>query len=219
MQRHFLFSINEFYHSYNRGTDKRIIFNSPSDYQRFIVLLYLCNGKVPIIFRELLEDDFFTLDRGETLVDIGAYCLMPNHFHLLVREKIDGGISAFMKKILTAYSMYFNKKYNRTGSLFEGTFKARHASNDTQLKYLFSYIHLNPAKLVDSNWKTNIQANPRKLFDYINRYPYSSFPDYRGAERKEKAILNKTTFPCYFETKKDVLRSITEWLDYPISKD
>jgi putative transposase len=219
MLRGFSFSINEFYHLYNRGTDKRIIFQTPSDYERFVALLYLCNGKASIVLRDIPKEDFFTFERGETLVDIGAYCLMPNHFHLLLREKINSGISVFMKKLLTAYSMYFNKKNKRTGSLFEGTYKARHADNDNYLKYLFSYIHLNPAKKIDTDWRTNIHTNRLKIFDFINRYPFSSFPDYRGVTRKEEVILNKRVFPDYFETHKDVMRSLTDWLEYLTTKD
>lgn len=211
--------MNECYHIYNRGTDKRTIFSAPSDFERFVALLYLCNGKVPIVFRELEEENIFEFNRGETIVDIGSYCLMPNHFHILLREKMTNGISSFMKKLLTAYSMYFNKKYERTGSLFEGTFKAKHAHTDTQLQYLFSYIHLNPAKLIDPDWKTNAHTNSKKLFDYISRYPFSSFPDYQEKERKEQALLNRDVFPDYFETKGNVMRSLTEWLAYPTSKD
>ena len=219
MLRGFSFSINEFYHLYNRGTDKRIIFPTPSDYGRFATLLYLCNGKTPIVLRDIPKEDFFAFERGESLVDIGAYCLMPNHFHLLLREKTEGGISVFMKKLLTAYSMYFNKKNKRTGSLFEGTYKARHADTDNYLKYLFSYIHLNPAKKVDVNWKTNLHANRGKIFDYISRYPHSSFLDYSGATRKEGVILNKGAFPDYFESRRDVIRSLIDWLDFHITKD
>ena len=216
MERGFSFAIDEYYHTYNRGTDKRTIFSAPSDYERFVALLYLCNGNIPLIFRELEVDDHFERQRGETLVDIGAYCLMPNHFHILVKEKKERGVSSFMKKLLTSYSMYFNKKYERTGSLFEGAFKARHADTDVYLKYLFSYIHLNPAKLIDHDWKSNMHTNPEKLFDYVNRYSYSSLPDFQGSNRKEKVILNKAVFPDYFETKKGVTSSITEWLAYPL---
>ena len=93
------------------------------------------------------------LPRKETLVDIGAYCLMPNHFHLLIRETAEGNISRFMLKLQTGYPMYFNKKYQRTGALFEGKFKAKHITNDNHLKYLFAYLHLNPVKITDpQNW-------------------------------------------------------------------
>ncbi len=214
MQRRFDFEVDEFYHLYNRGTDKRKIFETPADYARFTALLYLCNSKVSIVFRDLSPKDFFSMDRGETLVDIGVYCLMPNHFHILIREKLENGTSAFMKKLLTSYSMYFNRKNNRTGGLFEGTYKARHADTDRYLKYLFSYIHLNPAKRVDTNWKTNIHIDRKKILDYINRYPHSSFLDYKGVKRKEGAILNTSAFPDYFENTHDLEQSIADWLHY-----
>ncbi len=217
MQRKFPFAVNEFYHIYNRGTEKRTIFPTSRDYARFVALLYLCNGKIPIVFRDIEEADIFVTDRSETLVDMGAYCLMPNHFHLLLREKTDGGISAFMTKLLTGYSMYFNKKNKRVGNLFEGTFKARHAHTDAYLKYLFSYIHLNPAKRVDTNWRTNMRVNRKKIFSYVNRYPFSSFLDYHGVKRKEGVILSKAAFPNYFESAGDAERSLTDWLEYPLA--
>ncbi|TSC84085.1 MAG: transposase [Parcubacteria group bacterium Gr01-1014_17] len=223
MQREFSFAPNEFYHLYNRGTDKRTIFNNKQDYSRFVHLLYLCNGTIPIVYKTLPRHDVLSIERGDQLIDIGAYCLMPNHFHILVRErtKQGKGISAFMKKILTAYSMYFNKKYDRTGSLFEGTFKAKHANRDQYLKYLFSYIHLNPAKIIDAYWKTNIRANRKKIFAYVREYRYSSFLDYISVNdpRTELAVLNKDAFPDYFHRKNSAERELIEWLTFPVSKD
>ena len=143
------FAINEYYHLYNRGTEKRIIFLDKQDYQHFLFLMYICNTEKSIILREVGE----LFDREKTIVNIGIYCLMPNHFHILVREKIENGISTYMRKLLTGYSMYFNKKYKRTGKLYEGVFKSTHVSNDNYLKYLYSYIHLNPAKLINKNYK------------------------------------------------------------------
>lgn len=110
MNRKITFSVDEHYHIYNRGTDKRQIFLDHDDYDRFVKLLYLCNGTESIVFRDIPIGETYGFDRGETLVDIGAYCLMPNHFHLLLREKNEGGISLFMKKLSTGYSMYFNLK-------------------------------------------------------------------------------------------------------------
>jgi len=147
--------IGEFYHLYNRGTDKRVIFLDNQDYHRFLFLMYICNTLKSIELRNIGEN----FDRGETIIDIGAYCLMPNHFHILVHEKEEGGISKYMLKLMTSYSMYFNKKYKRTGKLYEGVFKSTHAGSDRYLKYLYSYIHLNPAKLIDKNWKNNKNKN------------------------------------------------------------
>src|SRR3989338_6564932 len=120
------FAPGEFYHLYNRGTEKRRVFLDKKDYDHFLFLMYVCNTKKSIELRNIGNN----FDRGETIVDIGAYCLMPNHFHILVREKIDNGISKYTRKLMTAFSMYFNKKYKRTGKLYEGVFKSTHASGD-----------------------------------------------------------------------------------------
>lgn len=139
----------EFYHVYNRGTDKRPIFSDTHDWQRFQELLFLSNAAKPVNIREVrrVHADIYAFDTELPIVAIGAYCLMPNHFHMLLTPLVDGGVSKFMKKLCTGYSMYFNKKYERTGTLFEGPFKAKHADSDAYLKYLYAYIHLNPVKL------------------------------------------------------------------------
>src|ERR1035437_7774815 len=125
MSRTTIFATGEFYHVYNRGTDKRKIFMSKIDYSRFIALLYLCNNtdRLTSTFRNgrgLTSP--FEEERGETLVNICAHCLMPNHFHLILHEKAIGGVSRFMHKLTTAYTMYFNTLHDRDGSLFQGTF-------------------------------------------------------------------------------------------------
>lgn len=212
--RNFDFSIGEFYHVYNRGTDKRIIFQDEYDYQRFTRLLYLCNSEKNIVFRDVLEEETYRYDRGNTIIEIGAYCLMPNHFHILLREKVEGGVSLFMLKLLTAYSTYFNNKNRRTGSLFEGKFKATHADNDEYLKYLYSYIHLNPVKIIDSKWKENGISDRNKAKQYLKNYTYSSYIDNLGGKRSESAILNKGAFPEYFANYREFDRCINEWLAF-----
>lgn len=153
-------------------------------------------------------------DRGKTIIDIGAFCLMPNHFHILIREKIQGGVSLYMKKLLTAYSMYFNKKYGRTGRLFENTFKSSHAGNDRYLKYLYAYIHLNPAKLADKNWRIK-KGNSAKILRSVLDYPFSSLQEYLNLEKElfSKNILNPNAFPKYFSKSKDHLNELIDWLD------
>ncbi len=209
----------EFYHLYNRGTDKRIIFTCYNDFNRFVVLLYLCNSDKSVDIDGKLREgrtfpELLGVDRGEQLVDIVAYCLMPNHFHLLIHERNENGISMFMKKLSTAYSMYFNNKYDRSGALFEGRFKAKHVDNDNYLKYLLSYIHLNPVKLIDLKWKENGITDKIKAKDFLNEYKYSSYMDYVGIKRKEKAILNISSLPEYFETHKEFEGFVDEWLTF-----
>jgi putative transposase len=138
---------------------------------------------------------------------------MPNHFHLLLRERIDSGISLFMQKLLTAYSSYFNKRHGRTGGLFEGPFLATHVGTDEYLKYLFAYIHLNPIKIIDPKWKENGIINRDEAKKYLQQYNHSSYVDYTGLSRKEKSILNKEVFPQYFTTK-EFGWFIDEWLSF-----
>lgn len=214
MQRRIEFSEGEFYHIYNRGANKTDIFLSDSDRDRFHTLLFVCNSTNSVSFRSIKEKPLAEIERGETLVDIGAYCLMPNHFHLLLREKSGAGVTTFMRKLLTSYSMYFNTKYERTGVLFQGRFAGKHANSDEYLKYLFSYIHLNPVKIIDPKWKENGIIDRIKAEKYLEGYQYSSYFDYLGHKREEGLILNATAFPEYFENLDNFKKCIREWLAF-----
>ena len=222
MTRNIEFAPGEYFHLYNRGTERRTIFSSETDYERMLALLYLCNGTIPVRMdgirrkqggRALLEV-LTEVDRGIPLVDICAYCFMPNHFHILVHEKEGNGISKFMQKIGNGYTGYFNTRYERTGTLFQGKFKATHVDNDRYLKYLIAYIHLNPIKLIDPRWKENGIQNKKKALTYLDQYQYSSYLDYRRDSRTQRIILNQDALPQYFETPKDFAANISEWLDY-----
>jgi putative transposase len=209
-------AVDSFYHIYNRGTEKRKIFLGEKDYSRFLVSLFLCNSKNPVDLKlqgstlyELLKNE-----RGETIVDICAYCLMPNHFHLLLREKTDGGISKFMQKLQTAYTMYFNKKSERTGALFQGRFKLSIAATDNYLKYLVAYIHLNPVKLIEPEWKEIGIKNKTAAIKFLKEYRYSSYAEFLGTKREENKIVNIKALPDYFEKPIDFESTIKDWLEY-----
>ncbi len=206
----------EYFHIYNRGNSKQIIFRDKEDYLRFISLLYISNSSKSFNFYDLGRNTNFNvygIERINLLVDIGAYCLMPNHFHILITEKTEGGISKFMQKLGTAYSMYFNKKYKRTGSLFEGKFKSQHTDTDRHLKYLFSYIHLNPVKLIQKDWKEKGIKDKKETIDYLNGYTYSSYLDFIGEKRIQSKILNVKPFPKYFPSRTSFIKEIFEWLN------
>jgi putative transposase len=207
-------SSGEFYHIYNRGTEKRDIFQSQSDYDRFLSLLYIGNSDISVDLKLQGSTlyDFLILPRNETLVDICAYVLMPNHFHLLVRGKEEGGISKFMQKITTGYTMFFNKKYERSGALFQGKFKAKHIDKDEYLKYLISYIHLNPIKLIEPMWKEMGIQNKTQAEQYLAQYANSSYLDYAGIFRKNRSILNEEALPEYFESPNDFTSHVQYWL-------
>lgn len=202
MERKTKLEMEEFYHIYNRGVEKRKIFQVYSDYKRFLALLYIANSDQPLHIKDfgyMSLEKIFKQNRGEPLVAIGAYCLMPNHFHLLLTPLVDGGISKFMLKLQTGYSMYFNKKNDRVGPLFQGTFKSKHIVDDLYLKYIYAYTHLNPAKLKNPNWKTQSKNFLNQLKKFIAEYPYSSLQEYISLNYK---IINPTPFPV---EKKDII--------------
>ncbi len=169
------------YHVYNRGVEKRDIFMDESDYYRFVHNLYELNDENPAYNASYYFDKrsgtVQSNNKGERkeprnhLVDILVFTLMPNHFHLLLRQKIENGISKFMQKLGTGHSMYFNKKYERVGSLFQGKFKAVHVNEEAYFIHLPHYIHTNPLEL---NYRG------RTSIDFLLDYRWSSFPDYIG---------------------------------------
>jgi putative transposase len=150
-----------YYHLYNRGVEKREIFLDDKDYKVFLYFLkkYLSPSEEPVIFQKKKN----LIDQIELL----SYCLMPNHFHLLVKQNVKDGITNLMNRLGTNYAMYFNKRYKRVGSLFQSVYKAIIVESDEQLLHLSRYIHLNPKDKVG------------ELIDY----PYSSYGDYLGMRK------------------------------------
>ncbi len=130
----------DYYHLYNRGVEKRRVFLDDQDYRVFLALLkrYLSPPDAT---------DRLHLDLS-TVADLAAYCLMPNHFHLLVKQYTHKGIADLMRCVTVSYVMYFNRRYDRVGSLFQDTYKAVHVTSDRQLYQTEAYIHMNPAALV-----------------------------------------------------------------------
>ncbi len=130
---------DSFYHVYARGLNRQKIFREPADFEKFLQLFsrYLSleetKNKVGISFPNY-----------SNRLELTAFCLMPNHFHLLVYQRQQGVMTQFMRSLLTSYSMYFNKKYKRTGPLFESRYKASLISEDAYLEHVSRYIHLNP---------------------------------------------------------------------------
>lgn len=215
MERHIEFNIDEFYHIYQRGNNRGAIFKDDRDRNHFIKLLFLCNSKRSVVFRDIPIGGTYVFERGEPLADIGCYCLMPNHFHLLLHESRENGITDFMRKLNTAYVMYFNKRHARTGKLFEGVFRAEHADTDEYLKYLFAYIHLNPVKFLEPEWKEKGLRDQVATRVFLEKYFYSSYNDYAASDDREEAkILNRAAFPGYFQDTKEFKDHLNDWLNY-----
>lgn len=188
---------NEWYHCFNRGIDKRSAFEDRSDYERFLQLLFLCNSETRMHRSDLLAhttESILKLTRGTPLVGIGAFCLMPNHIHLLLQEKTEGGISLFMQKLGTAYTMYFNKKYRRTGNLFMRPFRSRHVGQDDYFQQLIHYIHCNPAEIYERSWKKGHVKNLGALEKKLLSYRYSSIGAYEQKSHEYHSIIDTGVF-------------------------
>ncbi|MFA6515189.1 MAG: transposase [Candidatus Paceibacterota bacterium] len=214
---------NEYYHLYNRGNGKHEIFLDKNDYDHFIKLLFICNSENKFVFRESIVEpkiDAFDYERGDPMVSIISWVLMPNHFHIVLIshrsdlwEKEINPITEFMRKVSTAYVMYFNKKYKRTGSLFEGKFKSKHIGEENYFNYIFSYIHLNPIKLIQKDWKEKGILNKNRAEDFLKNYDYSSFHDYFGEKRKQNNIIEQNSIPEYLHC--NHVKELFKWIINP----
>ena len=167
------------YHIYNRGANKQNIFRDATDYTTFldIIAFYLKfpNGRPFKYIEKLTNKARFQVrnleDVGNTSFSITCFCLMPNHFHFLIKQNrqanAGNSITNFMRRTMIAYSMYFNQRHDHSGTIFQGRYKNIVAKSDEQLLHLTKYIHNNPVEILES----------KKL----STYKYSSYPDYLGA--------------------------------------
>jgi len=172
------YSENSYYHLYNRGNEKRLIFQDKQDYSVFLSYLkeYLLPKNEKELFTKLSSPSISAKERDKILkalrlnnfygeIDLIAFSLMPNHFHLLIKQKSAGSIDKFMNSLGTRYTMYFNKKYKRVGSLYQGVYKAVLVENDEQLLHLTKYIH----KQALAFQGQALEAQPCSYFDYIGK--------------------------------------------------
>ena len=172
----------EHYHVFNRGAHKTNLFKDERDWLRFLFLLLYCQAPVSIqnskrfITASSAVSGFRVPERHlkdiekKREVELVAFCIMPNHFHLIVKELTEGGIGAYMQRVSVGYTMYFNTKYKTSGHMFQGRYKTVHIEDNDQLLYLSAYIHRNPREL--EKWRGVEQV-----------YPYSSFQDIAAVNR------------------------------------
>jgi len=199
------FTKDNIYHIYNRGVEKRDVFMNDNDRWRFLQGLFLFNdtksssnllwelerenGRVN--FKILKE--YFSKNNNtprEPLIRILADCLMPNHYHLLVEPLQEGGITKFMHKLGTGYTMYFNKKYKRVGGLFQDTFKAVHVDEDNYLQHLLVYINvMNPGQLIEPNLKEEGVKDREKVMKFAEDYLWSTHKEY--LQTRDSIIIDK----------------------------
>ncbi|MFC1721119.1 transposase [Patescibacteria group bacterium] len=191
------FIVGDMYHLYSRGVNKMPIFLSADDISRFVKMMYALNGTNGLRYNDVKDLSYEKISemKGESIIDIGAWCLMDNHIHILAREKVHCGISKFMSKLMTSYAKYFNIKNERTGVLFESRFKSKRINDDLYMDYLFAYINLNPVKKNEPEWKEYGILNVEKSKNIMENYGRCSYHDYVIGGRVESLILNKDAFP------------------------
>lgn len=219
----------EIYHIFNRGVEKRNIFQQVSDYFRFIFCLYECNDKSVVIMRERIKKRkaarkhigvTYVFSRGKSgkrvpLVEVLVFCLMPNHYHLVLRQLTDRGISLFMKKLGDAYVGYFNRKYQRVGmgSLFQGPFKAVHIKTNDQLINVVCYIFTNPVELLEKTWKEIGIKGPKKVIKYLESYRWFSYLDCIG-KQNFPSVTQRDFLLKVFNGSDNVKKFVEGWIFY-----
>lgn len=189
--RQTIFANQQIYHVFNRGVEKRTTFLDKKDYQRFLETMNYYQIKNPPVRFSYKDRPAMinTAKNGSPLVEILSFCLMPNHFHLLLRQVEEKGITIFLNKLSNSYTRYFNTRNHRLGPLFQGTFKTARVEDDEQLLHVSRYIHLNP------------------LVSYLTKdlrmYPYSSYKEFLGLAKgfcQKKTVLDFFESPAHYET-------------------
>jgi len=169
----------DFFHVLNRGVEKRKIVLDDRDRGRFIHDLWTFNdANASLNF--LHHARYEQLAKRTPLVFIHAFCLMGNHYHLLLSERVERGISLFMQKLNMGYTKYFNEKYERVGTLWQGKYKKIAIERDAHFNYIPYYIHLNPLDLSFPEWREGNVKNPKKALALLRDYRWSSHLDYLG---------------------------------------
>ena len=194
--RNLRISEGEYYHVFNRGVNKQVIFHDFGDYTRFLFLILHLqfSGRIEHLSRVVKEfaRSFgqygqsgqhsvlatSNVEAQERNVELVAFSLMPNHFHLLLKQTAEGGISSYMHRVLNAYGKYHNTKHDKSGHVFQGPYKAVHVGDDVHLMHLSAYIHRNPREL--NEWLTK-----------EDRYPWSSYQDYVRNSRWGNLLIDK----------------------------
>ncbi|MBI2327635.1 transposase [Candidatus Curtissbacteria bacterium] len=194
--RKVLFANGEYYHVFNRGVGQMAIFLNKFDYKRFLktTFYYQIKGSKPRF--SIFAPTTNKLDASKKIVEIVAYCIMPNHFHFLLRQETDGGIIELVRKLCNSYAKYFNIKNHRVGPLFQGEFKAVHIETEEQLIHLSRYIHLNP------------------LVGFVT----SDLESYRWSSYKEFLRLEDSKF-CLKDVVLNRFKSINDYKEFIISRE
>ena len=214
---------HQIYHVLNRGVDKRKIFLDETDHLRFVHNLFEFNDVNSINnnfysfrddFKSYHDNDIasrYNKKPRKLLVDVLAFVLMPNHYHLLLKPRYENSITNFMKKINIGYAKYFNEKYQRVGTLFQGRYKAIQIIKDSHFIHIPHYIHLNPLDLKFPEWRERKIKSHKEALRYIKNYRWSSFLDYIGI-KNFPSVTQRNYLLDFFGNSSEVEKYTTDWL-------
>lgn len=205
----------EIYHILNRGTEERIIFQNRRDYERFLLTVFESNNITPSVENRHRRNKNTNLrsTKSKPLVEIFCLCLMPNHFHMAIKQLIDGGIAKLMQRVGNSYTKYFNIKYGRKGSLFMARYKSIHVKTDSQIRHLITYIHANPLDLIMPEWRLGKIKNYKKAKEFLKNYKWSSYPFYTEVDTDDliKLVINPRLAKLFYPKNSDYFDAIYTW--------
>ena len=208
----------EIYHVIFRGIDGKVFFDDNKDYYRMIHDIFEFNDKKDTIstyrtINKIEKNNTKEREPRDFLVKVHAFCLMPNHVHLILEQIKDDGISRYMHKLCGGYSRFFNFKYKRKGHLFQDRFKSVHVNSDEQFNFLFVYVHTNPIAIICPNWKEKgIEGKESKIIDFIENYKWSSYRDYLKSDNFPS--LTQREYFLDINTKEKWREFVNNWIEY-----
>ncbi len=226
---------NEIYHIVQRRIGNELIFKDINDYYRGIFSIYEFNNIKPVEIwkrrreinltkkkiRETIEakggrrTSPYISDERDKLVEILAFCFMPNHIHLLLKQVKDEGITKFMRKVGTGYAKYFKERYDLkgTGYFFQGRFVSVPIKDDNQLKIVFIYIHTNPISLIEPKWKEIGIKEPDKAIKFIEDFKWSSYQDCIG-KKNFPSVIEKEFMLREMGGEEECKRFVDDWIKH-----
>ncbi len=201
----------DMYHVINRGVEGRTLFMDKKDYSRFVHDLFEFNDTEPTPHNAAIRHigGFVNPHIREKIVDIHGWCLMKNHYHLLLSERVEGGLSLFLRKLNVGYANYFNQRYERKGTLFQGRTKKILIKSDAHFLYILHYIHLNPLDYLPETkeWRERDMGtikNSTHALEYLSQYKWSSYLDYSGTKNVPSILTTSLFSKVFTDYKKEI---------------
>lgn len=216
------FTPNEYYHIYNRTIMNVPIFKNDQNANRLKQSMLFANSTISSKIFQFLRDSEKSSEtkfieaiklskEGEKLVDILCYAIMPDHYHILVKERVDGGIINFVRKCDISITKYINTKNKRRGPIFESLFKSKHVNSNEYLTHLSTYIHLNPLDIISGKeWRNHKLKNWGKIRKKIIDYPWSSLKLFLE-DKSDPVVSGEKSILGQFKNKKDYESFLCEW--------